>query len=73
MTVPEDQKRISGKRRLEHGGPERDELLKLQTDNDPTAAIYPLFKPISTVVAEDACTVCFLFLTGCTCYDYSQA
>lgn len=45
MTVPEDQKRISGKRRLEDGGPERDELLKLRTDNDPTAAIFPFLSP----------------------------
>lgn len=29
MTLPEDQEKFAGKERLEHGGLERDELLKL--------------------------------------------
>lgn len=75
MTIPEDQKKFAGKRRLEQRGLEGDELLNLcGLDKDPNSScfFFFLFIPLKHLSLKMH-VVYALFLTGCTCYGFSQA
>lgn len=61
----------SGKEEMEHGALERDQFLELKI-NQHQLFFFSIFNSSPTLVAEMH-VLYTLFLTGCTCLDYSQA